>query len=114
MNCMKCGREIALGQVFCKECLEDMDRYPVAPGTPVPMFEVNVTPVAKRPVPTRKQKKPEEQVVSLKRWVISLSLLLVTAILGFSLITGVLLHRLHEAEKGGTGEQNYSSLDTTQ
>ena len=113
MNCMKCGREIALGQVFCKECLIDMDRHPIAPGTPVLMFEVNATPVIKRPTAARKQKKPEEQVVSLKRWVVALSVLLTAAILGFSLITGILLHRLDEAEKGGTGEQNYSSLDTT-
>ena len=35
MNCMKCGREIALGQVFCKDCLADMAQYPIKPGTPV-------------------------------------------------------------------------------
>ena len=113
MNCMKCGREIALGQVFCKDCLEDMDRHPIAPGTPVPMFEINTAPVVKRPVAARKQKKPEEQVLSLKRWVVGLSLMLVAAILGFSLITGILLHRLSEAETGGSTDQNYSSLDTT-
>ena len=35
MNCMKCGREITLGQVFCKDCLVDMENFPIKPGTPV-------------------------------------------------------------------------------
>ena len=35
MNCMKCGRETAEDQVFCKTCLEDMERCPVKPGTVV-------------------------------------------------------------------------------
>lgn len=35
MQCMKCGREVPDGHVFCDKCLETMDRYPVKPGTPV-------------------------------------------------------------------------------
>ena len=35
MNCMKCGRETAEEQVFCTSCLEEMERYPVKPGTVV-------------------------------------------------------------------------------
>lgn len=113
MNCMKCGREIALGQVFCKDCLADMERYPIAPGTPVPMFNTNPIVAPKRPVSTRKQKKPEEQISKLKKWIIALSLILFAVILGFSLVTSILVHRLEEAETEKPKEQNYSSLDTT-
>ena len=113
MNCMKCGREIALGQVFCKDCLADMEQYPIAPGTPVPMFNTNPVVAPKRPTSTRKQKKPEEQVAGLKRWILCLCLILLVAIIGFSLITSVLVHRLEEAEKNESRDQNYSSLDTT-
>ena len=35
MSCMKCGKEVSEGQVFCEECLTEMERYPVKPGTPV-------------------------------------------------------------------------------
>lgn len=35
MNCIRCGREIEAEQVFCAECLEDMERHPVKPGTPI-------------------------------------------------------------------------------
>lgn len=33
MNCLKCGREIEEGQVFCNDCLVQMAKYPVKPGT---------------------------------------------------------------------------------
>lgn len=35
MNCLKCGKEIPLGRVFCDGCQQDMDNFPVDPGTPV-------------------------------------------------------------------------------
>lgn len=113
MNCMKCGREIALGQVFCKECLADMEQYPIKPGTPVPMFNPNAVTAPKRPTNTRKQKKPEEQVIGLKKWVLGLSVALFTLILGFSIVTSILINRLNDAENKVPVGQNYSSLDTS-
>ena len=35
MQCLKCGRKIQDGQVFCEGCLEVMQNYPVKPGTVV-------------------------------------------------------------------------------
>lgn len=35
LNCLKCGREIEEGQVFCNDCLVQMAKYPVKPGTAV-------------------------------------------------------------------------------
>lgn len=35
MQCMKCGREIPAGEVFCEECLAEMAEYPVKPGAVV-------------------------------------------------------------------------------
>ena len=32
MNCLKCGKEIEHDQVFCPECLAQMEQYPVKPG----------------------------------------------------------------------------------
>ena len=33
MNCLKCGRETSSEQCFCQDCLLDMEKYPVKPGT---------------------------------------------------------------------------------
>ena len=35
MSCMRCGKETEADNVFCNECLEDMKRHPVKPGTPI-------------------------------------------------------------------------------
>ena len=35
MHCMKCGRDLEPGQVFCEECQAEMKKYPVKPGTVV-------------------------------------------------------------------------------
>ena len=35
MNCMKCGREVDEGQVFCDDCLESMEQEPINMNTPV-------------------------------------------------------------------------------
>lgn len=107
MNCMKCGREIALGQVFCKECLADMANYPVPPGTPVvlPHFDT-ATP---RRSASRKVKKPEEQITQLRKLVIGLSLLALTLALAFAVTTSVLLSKLKDPSQNRQPGQNYST-----
>lgn len=67
MNCMKCGREIALGQAFCKDCLEDMSHYPIKPGTPVQIPAQAAPSTVRRNTHAKKVKKPEEQVVRLRK-----------------------------------------------
>lgn len=33
MQCLKCGKEIPATDVFCSECLAQMQHYPIKPGT---------------------------------------------------------------------------------
>ena len=75
MQCMKCGRDLELGQVFCGECQADMEKYPVKPGTVVllPRYHrpyVQPKKTVKRTVP------PEEQIRKLKKRSRILALLL--------------------------------------
>lgn len=86
MNCMKCGREIPAGQVFCDGCLEIMKQYPVKPDTAVSLPRNRQNAAAKKPASRRRPLSPEEQVPILKRscrrlrfCVAFLSLLLVAA-----------------------------------
>ena len=66
--CIKCGREIGPGAVFCDACLADMERHPVKPGTPVVLHQKPA--FSSRRAPTRKVRKPEEHVRSLKRAIV--------------------------------------------
>ena len=76
MSCMKCGKEVSEDQVFCPECLAEMERYPVKPGTPVLLpHRAPITPQRKRRN-AKRPRKPEEQVVSLRRAVRLLSVVL--------------------------------------
>lgn len=107
MNCMKCGREIALGQVFCKECLADMADYPVKPGTPVILPNYEPKPVLRRPA--RKSRKPEEQLSFVRNIATVLALLLIAVSLTFGFITSALLNKLDEKAEAPTSGQNYST-----
>lgn len=111
MNCIKCGREIALGQVFCKECLADMANYPVKPGTPVQLPSQPAAILPRRDRSPRKPRKPEEQINTLKKWLIALSVSLFTVILAASVTIAILSHKLDEANSNTIPGQNYSTVD---
>lgn len=78
MYCLRCGVETDKEQVFCNKCLDNMERHPVKPGTPIkiPLRESNST--AKKNN-RRKTVTPEEQVVRLKVGIRTLWALLLTA-----------------------------------
>ena len=111
MNCMKCGREIALGQVFCKECLEDMSTHPIKPGTPV-VIPVRETPVAPRRAAARRIRKPEEQVLLLRRLLLIVSVLLVAVSAAFAITTSVLVKQMEQKQNVPLPGQNYSTEPT--
>ena len=35
MKCLRCGNNALDEQLFCDECLADMEKHPVKPGTPI-------------------------------------------------------------------------------
>lgn len=108
MNCMKCGREVALGQVFCKECLADMANYPVQPGTPVVLPNQSSSAQPRR-TPVRKTRKPEEQINSLRKTVIFLSIAVIAISLAFGITTSILLSKLENHDESRQPGQNYST-----
>ena len=86
MNCMKCGRDIEEGQVFCAACLEDMAKYPVKPGIAIQLPRRKDSPAVKKHIRRRQPPTPEEQIQRLKKrfwrmftiWLITLALLAAT------------------------------------
>ena len=79
MNCMKCGRETNSENVFCQECLLDMEKYPVQPGSVVLLPRRRESYVIKK-TPRRHIPSPEEQIKLLRKWLMILSIVLAVAI----------------------------------
>ena len=48
MHCMKCGQKIEDTKVFCEDCLADMAKYPVKPGTVINLPQRRYAPVDKK------------------------------------------------------------------
>jgi len=85
MPCIKCGRTVTEGQVFCTACLESAEKYPVKPGAPIQLPPRTSVPEPK-PRPKKPALRPEEQLRQLRsanRW---LMLILVVLLIAFVLM----------------------------
>ena len=83
MVCMKCGSKMETEQAFCQDCLLEMEKYPVKPGTAVHLPIRKETPtVHKKAVHRRRTVSPEEQIAKLKKrvWILGISLFLSLAL----------------------------------
>ena len=87
MSCLKCGRDLEEGQLFCTSCLEVMQKYPVKPNTAIQLPHRDETPASKKsPVKRRQAPTAEEKLQTAKRflrrilvlWLITLGLLIVS------------------------------------
>lgn len=111
MNCMKCGRETISEQVFCEDCLLEMKKYPVRPGTVVQIPLRRESSQGKKP--SKKRSIPlEDQVKHLKKRVRWLSLALVIALAAAALLVKPAVeHLLEDNFKIG---QNYTTIQPTE
>lgn len=110
MHCLKCGREMEEGQVFCQDCLLDMGRHPVDPNAVVFVPKRGTSNNPKK-TPRKRQRSPEEQIQKLKRKV---RLLTAVTILLFALVTAMivtvfLVYQRYQFPRG----QNYRSVAMT-
>lgn len=110
MNCIKCGRELSDTQVFCPQCLEQMEQYPVKPGTPVLLPPSRSGSPSNGKKHQKAEKKPEEQVQALRSALSWLTVALVVALLAFALCAGLLLHSLVQKEQATKIGQNYTLI----
>lgn len=110
MNCMKCGREIGDGQVFCESCLAEMARYPVKPGTVVQLPYHAPQPV-RRAASRRKLPTPAEQAARLRKTIRWMGAALAAALLLLALTAGALIRslRLQDSQSRDVVGRNYST-----
>ena len=107
MQCMKCGREIPVGDVFCQECLADMAKYPVKPGTVVRIPDQNR--YMRRQQERRPGITPERKIEILKRRIWIMSWFLTLAVATIIAASALIYSLLQEAENSPAIGQNYSS-----
>lgn len=107
MKCMKCGRETAADQIFCQDCLLDMERYPVKPGTAV-LLPIHRDSSASRKNTKRRAPSAEDQIRALKK---RIRLLVIFLLISLVLIVCLAFPAAeHLMEKQVLPGQNYSSI----
>lgn len=108
MHCLKCGTEIQPPNVFCQNCLAEMEKYPVAQDTPV---VIQPRPVD-NPERRRRPPKPEELLAQARRrqrWLARLCIILTVACVLLACAL-VFFPRLYQPEP--TIGRNYSTETT--
>ena len=110
MNCMKCGREVEDGQVFCPACQEDMEKYPVRPGTVVLLPKREETHYVKKSTSRRRAAPtPEEQIRSLKARLRLVTLMLLVSLTLMAVLIYPMAKEYLEDQQQRPG-QNYTSI----
>ena len=108
MNCMKCGKEIRDGQVFCQECLDDMAQHPVAHDAHVH--------IPRRPAKSQEKKPKElplpEQISRLKK-VIRWMAATIGVLLVILCVFAILLHYASTSDSNAPLGRNYTTSPKT-
>lgn len=114
MYCLKCGNETEKEQVFCKHCLEVMDKYPVKAGTHIQLPRREIVAVSKKQN-RRRNVSSDDQIMHYKVLVRTLVALLGTV----CVVLGVFISLYFNQDRTTTVTeeppigQNYT-VDTTQ
>lgn len=107
MNCIKCGKEIAANQVFCEECLEDMQLHPVKPGTPV-VLPPREKPAAQKRGPHKRIHKPEEIISNMRKLILWLLAVILALMIGLTITILLLVHKDAPEKTAETLDQSYA------
>ena len=111
MNCLKCGKDIALGQVFCKDCLAHMEQHPVHPDTPVLLPNRSAISASRRVSHGHKNMKPEEKLVRLRRLILVQTLFLLAVLIAFVITVMVMNDNFSISDSQPLPGQNYNTVE---
>ena len=107
MQCLRCGRDMDEGQVFCFACEALMTKHPVKPNTVVTIHERSVRDRNANP---RKAARPEEDTEGLHRTIMQLRLWVCMLMAALMLCVGVLTWQELTREDKPVIGQNYTSI----
>ncbi len=111
MVCMKCGREAPEGQAFCQECLMEMEKYPVKPGTLVQLPKRRESASPKKSG-KRRISGPEEQLRVMKKRIRILTVLVILLLVLTASLAYPAVRYLMANQRFRPG-QNYSTIVVT-
>ena len=108
MECMKCGRNIEPGNVFCDGCLEGMEKYPVKPGTPInlPRRTANTS---KKQNSRRRTLSHEELLAVQRKTIRYLRVAVICLLVCLAAAITMMLHFAQNQEVHNNIGQNYST-----
>lgn len=109
MRCLKCNRETEGNQVFCSECLAQMKKEPIKPGTPITLPK---RPPSKPRVNIRPQIRPEEQIEQLETQVARLHRWIAILVTVLMVLSGVFIYFLSSYDNHFGIGQNYTPMTT--
>lgn len=113
MKCIKCGREQESEQVFCLDCLLEMEKYPVSPNATVQLLLRKETSSPRKLQNRRHPVSPEVQIRTLKRrlWLLTGILVVTLALLLAMIYPTVNYFVRHYHLRPG---QNYNTITTVE
>lgn len=113
MKCMKCGREQESEQVFCDDCLLEMEKYPVSSNATIHLPLRKEVSSARKMQTRRRTVSPEEQIRTLKKrlWLLTGVLVVTLALLLAMIYPTVNYFIRHYHLRPG---QNYNTITTVE
>ena len=91
MKCLKCGTDTGKDAVFCNDCLQSMEQYPVKPGTVIQLRRREVIQSQKKVSRPKRHNDAVEQVIYLKKLIRVMAALLVIAVIVLGIFTAMLV-----------------------
>ena len=113
MICLKCGKETAGENVFCQECLQVMEKYPVKPDTPVHLLQRPARSPEKQS-PHKKESSPKDAEKQHRLLVRCLAVVIAVLSVLLCITAGMLLQSTNKDQPVSNIGRNYTTDTTAQ
>lgn len=112
MNCLKCGRKTSGNQVFCEDCLQMMQHYPVKPGTAIHLPRRDATFQEKKQHDRSREPSKEDTLLQLRRMTHFLTATIAVLSVLLLLTASMLIHTLDKEKPSSSIGRNYTTADS--
>lgn len=112
MNCLKCGKETSGTQVFCEDCLQIMQHYPVKPGTAIHLPRRDTTSQEKKQHDRSREPSKEDALLQLRRMTHFLTAIIAVLSVLLLLTASMLIHTLEKEKPASSIGRNYTTIDS--